>query len=193
MKTTTLLLSTFLFSQLLFAQMSVQERAIRTERAVKIGKELSQKLLQTLQKNLKTHMKKGGPLAAIKFCNLNASSLTSKVQNQFGSGVTVRRVTLKTRNRANTPTKMDKTMLETFKALSKLQTLPPYLMLEKKHSFTYYQPLIINKPVCLKCHGNIEKSSELASFLHEHYPEDQALGYKLKDLRGAIVVDIPNK
>jgi len=193
MKISLLLLSLLLFTQTLFAEMTVQERAIKTQRAVKIGKEVSQKLLQTLQKNLKRHMKKGGPLAAAKFCNINATKLTLEVQKQFNAGIKVRRVSLKTRNSSNTPTKMDDTILETFKALSKLQTLPPYLMLEKKHSFTYYQPLIINNAVCLKCHGDIKKASALANFLKQHYPQDKALGYKLKDLRGAIVVDIPHK
>jgi len=43
---------------------------------------------------------------------------------------------------------------------------------------------------CLKCHGDISKNKELSDFMHEYYPEDKAVGYKMGDLRGAILVEI---
>lgn len=173
--------------------MSNQERAIKTQRAVGIAKEASQSLLKSLKKNLKTHMKRGGPLTAIKYCNLNAIRLTKEVQKKLSQGVLIRRVSLKTRNSSNKATQIDKTILETFEALNKMKTLPPYLMLEKEKSFTYYQPLSIKNPICLKCHGTLKKNSELALFLDKYYPNDKARGYKLNDIRGAIVVEVPHK
>jgi hypothetical protein len=69
--------------------------------------------------------------------------------------------------------------------------LPPFLVENvDANTIKYYKPLSINTDVCLKCHGDISKNSELSKFIDDHYPSDKARGYGLNDLRGAIVVTI---
>jgi hypothetical protein len=40
---------------------------------------------------------------------------------------------------------------------------------------------------CLICHGT-QISTQTKSMLDTHYPNDQAIGYKLGDIRGAFTV-----
>ena len=42
-------------------------------------------------------------------------------------------------------------------------------------------------PPCLACHGATEQlSEEVQTYLTEHYPNDQAVGYAVGDLRGVF-------
>jgi len=54
------------------------------------------------------------------------------------------------------------------------------------------RPIFIAAPVCLQCHGEPAKLAPgVAEALKELYPDDQATGYSLGDLRGAISIRIP--
>ncbi len=162
------------------------------ESIVKTGNEVSTALMQTLGKNLKQHLKSDGPLGAATFCSTQAFPLTDKVSTQYGKEISLKRISLKERNPANAAQGSEKAILE---ALQKLQNsgvvLPKYLV-ERVDDTTakYYKPLSINKGVCLKCHGDISGNAKLADFMKSSYPNDKATGYKMGDLRGAIVVTI---
>ncbi len=61
-----------------------------------------------------------------------------------------------------------------------------------KQVFRYMRPIFIADPVCLQCHGQPDKLGPgVAEALKELYPEDQATGYVVGDLRGAISVKVP--
>ncbi len=162
------------------------------ESIVKTGNEVASTLIQTLGKNLKQHLKSEGPLGAATFCASQAFPLTDKVSAQYGREISIKRISLNERNPANAAKGSEKTILE---ALQKLQdsgvVLPKYLV-ERVDTATakYYKPLHINKGVCLKCHGDISDNAKLADFIKSSYPNDKATGYKMGDLRGAIVVTI---
>jgi len=159
---------------------------------VKTGQEVSTTLLKTLGKNLKQHMKSGGPIAAAKFCNSDAYSLTLQVDKSFGKEISVKRISSKTRNSANQAVGNEKQVLASLEGLNQAGVILPPFVVERVTTDTYkfYKPLLINKQVCLKCHGNISKNPKLASFLQEAYPQDKATGYSMGDLRGLIVVTI---
>ena len=55
----------------------------------------------------------------------------------------------------------------------------------------YAEPLVI-QPVCLTCHG-AEVGPEIKAAIAERYPQDQATGYKLGELRGVIWAELPAK
>jgi len=158
---------------------------------VQTGQKASSQLLKTLGSNLKKHMKAGGPMEAAEFCITNAYPLTDKLNSDLGSDVSVKRVSLKYRNPANAPREDEAVVLTAFESLQKEGVmLPPYLVKQvDKETYKYYKPLTINKGVCLKCHGVI-KNSELSAKIAKNYPHDKATGYKLGDLRGAIVVTV---
>ena len=159
---------------------------------VKTGQEVSSALLQTLGKNLKQHMKAEGPIGAAEFCSTKAYALTADVDEHFGADVQVKRVSLKERNPANQAEGKEKTILQSLENLQNSGVVLPEYLVERvnKETYKYYKPLLINKQVCLQCHGDIRENPKLSQFLEKTYPHDKATGYKFGDLRGAIVVTI---
>ncbi len=159
---------------------------------IKTGQKVSKTLLQTLGKNLKKQMKAGGPMAAAEFCTTKAYALTGSIDAKYGKDVTVKRISLKERNPANKPQGEEKVILESLDNLQKNGViLPPYLVARtNKDTYQFYKPLLINKQVCLKCHGDIAKNQKLSQYLAKTYPHDKATGYSMGDLRGAVVITV---
>ncbi|MBN2894303.1 MAG: DUF3365 domain-containing protein [Campylobacterales bacterium] len=155
------------------------------------GQKASSALLGELGGNLKKELEKGGALGAAKFCSHSAFELTQSVAAKQGQGVQIKRVSLKNRNAANAPLKDEAIVLE---SLEKLHVegvmLPEYLVKQvDADTYKFYKPMLINKEVCLKCHGVVTDAA-LKAELHSTYPTDKAMGYKSGDLRGAVVVTI---
>ncbi len=187
---------TLIFTSLLFLNsLLIADQHARSEekmdKIIQKGDEVSSDLVKTLGKNLKARMKSEGPIGAARFCNLKAYDLTQKVGSKYGKGVSVKRISLKYRSPANKPEGSEKDILLALQALQDNGVFLPKQVVQEldQDRVKFYKPLIISKAVCLKCHGNISKS-EVGSFMKEHYPEDRALGYKMGDLRGAVVVTI---
>ena len=161
------------------------------KQVVQTGKKSSQLLLKTLGKNMKKNMKAGGPMKALDFCSQEAYNLTEKVNKQLPKGVHVKRISMKFRNPANQPAADETIVLEALQKLKNANVILPKQIVQKVdgNTYKYYKPLVINKKVCLKCHGDI-KDVELRRAIEERYPIDKATHYKMGDLRGAIVVTI---
>ena len=159
-------------------------------KVVKIGNHASKLLLKTLGGQLKAHMKKGGPKEALGFCSMHAVDLTAKVDRELGKNVSIKRITLKPRNPANEATGDEKAVLQALETLHRNHVRLPHHLIEKTPTgYKYYKPLKISKKVCLKCHGS-HLDPALEAELDKRYPTDKARGYKMGDLRGAIVVTI---
>jgi len=157
---------------------------------INTGDKLSKELLNKLSSKLKYEMKTNGLLAAASFCNTNAHILTEEVNLHQLEGITVKRISLKERSAANIPLEDETKALQSLQVLLNEKKLPAYVIEESPQSYKYYKPLLIQQEACLKCHGNITETHELSEFLKENYPQDKARGYKMGDLRGAIVVEI---
>ena len=155
------------------------------------AKTTSQLLLKTLGSNMKKNMEAGGPMQALDFCSKEAYNLTEKVNKGLPKGVSVKRITLKARNSANSAQKDETTVLEALAKLQSANVVLPKMLIEKVDANTYkvYKPLVINKKVCLKCHGDIQ-NKKLKAEIEKRYPADKATHYKMGDLRGAIVTTI---
>ena len=103
---------------------------------------------------------------------------------------TPKSITLKPRNPANEAHGDERKVLEALQTLNEAHVkLPAHLVQKTEQGYRYYKPLLINKKVCLKCHGT-DIAPKLKAELDKKYPTDKARGYKMGDLRGAIVVDI---
>jgi len=159
---------------------------------VKTGQEASTTLLKTLGKNLKSEMKRGGPMAAVKFCSTKAYALTASVDKKFGKDISIKRISLKERNPDNKAQGQEHAILTAMDTMQKNGVILPEYFVERinKDTYKYYRPLTINKQVCLKCHGDVAKNEKLATYLDVTYPHDKATGYNLGDLRGAVVITI---
>jgi hypothetical protein len=159
---------------------------------VQTGKEATKLLLETLQKNMQEHMKNGGVMDALNFCSNEASALTQKVNSQLPQGIATKRVSLKFRNPENEAQNDEKKILSMYEELQNTDQKMPEFSVEKidEHTFKFYKPLTINKPVCLICHGDLSLNQPLKKAIVDKYPLDKAFDYKLNDLRGAVVVTI---
>ena len=176
-------------SLLLAAPVNKKEAELAS--AIELGNKGSKLLLQTLGKNMKKSMGKGGVMKALDFCSNEAYSLTEKVNQQLPNGVRVQRISAKYRSPANKPTQKELAVLKSFETMKELNIILPKYVMEQvdTHTYKYYKPLLINKKVCLKCHGVI-KDIDLKREIAGKYPLDTALGYKMGDLRGAVIVTI---
>jgi nitrate reductase cytochrome c-type subunit len=154
------------------------------------------KLKTTLQTQLKSNLKKGGPQQAATFCSNKALNITHTVNTSFANDTKIRRISLKYRNTLNSPKSDEAIVLQQMqKDFDNGKKLEPFIV---KHVFkdTYkvYKPIFINKGVCLKCHGDVQHRDEKAyKVISTDYPNDKAINYKMNDLRGAFVVTIVKK
>ena len=179
--------TSFLVSLILSSALCAQEIP---QGIIDTGNKLSKTLLQQLGSKLKNEIKTNGLISAAQFCNNNALTLTEEVNLAQIEGQSVKRISLKERNLANAPKSDEAIVLQNMQKMLASKTLPPYIIEKEGKTYKYYKPLVINKGVCLKCHGDISKNKELSDFMHEYYPEDKAVCYKIDDLRGAILVEI---
>lgn len=177
------LFTPLLLTATLFAQEIPQD-------VIDTGEKASSELLKNLGSKLKHEIKTNGIISAVRFCNTNALTLTEEVNLHQVKGVSIKRISLKERNPANTPSADEANALQKMQALLDTQKLSTHYVEETDNAYKYYKPLVITKEVCLKCHGDINKNPKLADFIKESYPEDKATGYKMGDLRGAILVEI---
>jgi len=161
------------------------------ESVIKTGNKSSKILLKTLGKNMKHHMQKGGVFKALDFCSNEAYTLTEEVNQKLPNGVRVKRISRKFRSPVNAPKGNEAAILKSFEDMKNLNVILPKYVIEQvdAHTYKYYKPLVINKKVCLKCHG-VLKDIELKRAIAQRYPLDSAMKYKMGDLRGAVVVTI---
>jgi hypothetical protein len=161
--------------------------ALAAERAESAGKALAGRLEERVLRALT----EGGPVGAVDACHLEAPGLTAEVSR--GRGVRAGRSSLRLRNPANAGPDWVQAWL-TAQGERPAEGLAPVVQVastaEGKVS-RRIQPIAI-KPPCLLCHGEpAQVAPEVRAALRERYPQDQALGYRLGDLRGALWVEIP--
>jgi len=185
------LLGTTFFVAALLAN-PYENRSEEIDAVKAVGQKASAALLKSLGGNLQKHLQSGGPMEAFSFCSDYAYTLTEAVDQSLGAEVNIKRISLKYRNPANAPQGSEKAILSSLQTLQDNGVVLPDSVVEVVGDgvYKYYKPLLINKEACLKCHGDIDKIPTLAKAIRERYPEDTATGYRMNDLRGAIVVTV---
>jgi len=142
---------------------------------------------QALKQELMAAMAEGGPVRAVAVCSERAPALAQAASTD---GWRLRRVGTKTRNITNSPSKADGEALDRLLA----DATAPFVRSDGAGDgdvhWRHYVPLRV-EAACLLCHGQkAGMSSELQQALAARYPQDDAVGYALGDLRGAIVVEM---
>ncbi len=188
-----IILATLTSSLLLGApvtKLTKEEKQIKE--TVELGEKSSKMLLDTLGKNIKKHMEKGGVMKAFDFCSEEAFNITKKTNKQLQKNVSVKRISSKYRSPANTPKSDEAAVLKSFESMIKANKVLPEYVVKKVDSLTYkyYKPLVIKDKACLECHGKVSKNIDLRRKIAKVYPLDRAVGYEMGDLRGAIVVTV---
>ncbi len=127
----------------------------------------------------------GGPVAAVAACQTLAPEIADEHSN---ANWKIGRTSLKTRNSDNAPDAWERSVLEQFaqraangedaKTISYAETVNGQFRLMKA---------IPLQEGCLGCHGS-EIKPAIAAALNEKYPNDQATGYSVGDIRGAFTL-----
>lgn len=144
-------------------------------------KQLAVQLQQTLKKSMKTD----GPQAAIKVCNTQAPEIAATLSE---GDWTVGRTSLKWRNPGNQPNDWETSVMQSFAEQLKAGADPKTLEATKTEGDRfYYMKAIPTGGVCLACHGD-NIAQPIAAQLDQLYPDDQARGFQMGELRGAFTL-----
>ncbi|MCW5555460.1 MAG: DUF3365 domain-containing protein [Verrucomicrobiae bacterium] len=161
--------------------------------AIKRGKAVAAETFALLSANLQSAIQSGGVSNALPFCSLAASPLTASMAEKHG--VTLKRVTHKPRNPTAKADAEELAVLQAFEAALITTTNPPAPFATNLVSgqATFFAPIVINNELCLKCHGEPGRDISIAdlAIIRQHYPQDQATGFRFGQLRGAWRIDFP--
>ncbi len=152
------------------------------------------KLGKALKAELQAAMRDDGPVGALQVCNVEAVPITETISAE--EGVLVGRTSLKPRNPANAPDEWEAATLEQFELRKekgeKAGDLEAWTIVtdEGGHRTFRYMKAIGTMPMCLKCHGR-RLSDDVQAKIDGLYPDDQAVGFKAGDLRGAFTLQLP--
>ena len=148
---------------------------------------------ETLKGKMQMAMKAGGPLNAIKVCNADAPGIATDMSNK--KGWDVGRTSLKIRSAANAPDAWETKVLNDFEKQKAEGADPKKLehyevVTENGKKVFRYMKAIPTGEVCTNCHGDSIDPAVKAK-LEELYPNDQATGFKVGDIRGAFTITQP--
>lgn len=139
----------------------------------------------TLGGTLKASMQKDGPVAAIAVCNTEAPAIASQLSTD---GWQVARTSLKIRNPDNAADAWETQVLEDFSARMAAGEDPARLEASVTENGEFrYMKAIPTAGLCLTCHG-AELAPAVEAKLAQLYPQDQARGFNVGDLRGAFTL-----
>lgn len=151
---------------------------------------LSALLGSRLRSELQTAIAAGGPVNAIAVCHERALPIASELGAE--SGWTLGRTSLRVRNPANAPDAWESATLTAFAARIGAGEAPAALQAHTvvtgagTPEFRYLKA-IVTQDVCTVCHGTAV-APELMAHINRLYPDDQAIGFRTGELRGAFTL-----
>ena len=154
-------------------------------------------LLGQLGQKLKAAMSTDGPVAAVSVCKESAPAIARQLS--IANDAKVTRVGTRVRNQnMGIPNAWQKEALTQFEIRlaqgEKAADIEYWQVADNGHgkSELRYAKAIAIQPQCLSCHGSAQDiAAPLAEKLRIEYPNDQATGYSVGQLRGAVVVTRP--
>lgn len=171
----------------------VPDRAVAIDSgSLAMAKDAANALGGDLVQMLTGELERGGPAAAIAVC---ADSAQVRSNRHGTPGVAIRRVGTRVRNPLNAPDAADQVALDAFAAaIAGNRPLPDTAFVvttaQGTRELRYLRAIRVQE-MCLACHGNPDSiAPAVRSVLVSRYPEDQATGYSVGQLRGAISVRI---
>lgn len=157
---------------------------IPRDEAVKLAREAAQDAFAQLSGELAKAIEEGGPVAAIPICSEKAQPLVAEVASRRQLGL--RRLSDRPRNPQQQASGTDLATIESFRTAIQNKTAPEPAVVETPDGSTLVRlPIIVSQPLCLQCHGtDADIADDTRAAIRKLYPEDQATGYQLNDLRG---------
>jgi hypothetical protein len=158
------------------------------------AKAIIQEFFGNLQGELQTAIQSGGPASAVTICNAKAPGIATDMSAQ--TGWNVGRTSLKLRNPGeNAPDAWEQAVLLQFEerkaAGESVETMAYAETTEENGAKTFrFMKAIPTAELCLTCHGT-DLVPEVAAEINKSYPNDQATGFALGDIRGAFTLSKP--
>lgn len=138
-----------------------------------------------LQTELKGAIKSGGLEAGIKVCHSRAPQIANELST---NGWEIARTSLKARNEGNKPDEWEYAVLQDFDTRYQAGEAHTTLVATANEADSFrLMKAIPTGQLCLACHGS-SVAPEVQASINAHYPNDQATGYTLNDLRGAFTL-----
>ncbi len=157
-----------------------QQPALQKEAA-----SIVQQFVATLKPKLKKALREGGPAHAVAVCSKTAPTLAIQLGDE--TGWSIKRVSLKARNHQTAiPDAWESAVLRQFDR-EQAAGKPVSGMIAshiEKGQYRFMKAQVV-EPVCLVCHGKVI-SPDVTAALKQYYPQDQATGYELGQVRGAF-------
>ncbi len=156
------------------------------------GDKIATQAQMALGSKLKEALQEGGPVHALEFCNVNAYPLLDDLRETYN--VSIKRASLRTRNPDDKPNDIEAQILDAYQYnIENELELNDNLQKLGDSAILFTRPISLNNGICLNCHGEVgtEINQLTLEKIEELYPEDNAKGHKLGDLRGmwSIVFD----
>jgi hypothetical protein len=159
------------------------------------GDSISSEAQRQLISSLQSAIAERGIVGAIEFCDVQALPILGEVSQKYG--VEIRRVSNRYRNPGDQPNEEENPILEAYEynAESGNKSAPNIQKFENGEVFLYTKPIVIAGGFCLSCHGDPGRdiNAETLQKLSELYPQDNAKGHKVGDLRGMWSIRIPKR
>lgn len=168
--------------------------AARADEARRLAERAADELATTLVAALGSAIATGGTDHAVTVCGDVARDVAARVAL---AGVSVRRTALRLRNPANAPDEHERAYLEaTDHALgvgrSAEASSSVVTRSDGARELRYLRPIVFPGGLCARCHGTPDEVGEdVRAALRRRYPDDQAIGFRPGDLRGAISIRVP--
>lgn len=165
--------------------------------AVESTRAMATELLNQLGQKLKATMSAEGPEAAVSVCKEVSPAIAKSLSAKHGAQMT--RVGTRVRNPAmGTPNAWQKEALAQFEgrlsqgeAAANMEYWTVADSGNGKRELRYAKAIAV-QPMCVTCHGSASDiPAALADKIRIEYPQDQATGYSVGKLRGAVVVSRP--
>lgn len=165
--------------------------SIDTTAVIEAGQKITKASFQTLSRNLQHAMSEGGVKNALEFCNVKAMPLTDSLAAHYG--IELRRASHQPRNPRNRADSLEMaTIKEYIRTIEKGGELKPATY-AKDNMITYHAPIRITNQLCLSCHGSPGTDIAKSDYetIQELYPEDEAIGFQVRELRGIWSIQFP--
>ncbi|KAB2813739.1 Tll0287-like domain-containing protein [Phaeocystidibacter luteus] len=162
---------------------------IPVEQAASEGALIADASQGALASALMKQINKDGFEGAVTFCHENALPLTDSLELIYNADI--RRTSFRFRNAGNEPDSLDVVVLSEFERIHELDSVPqPKVVETTSGTLRYYSPIFV-APVCLNCHGmpGEDLTADLHALILEEYPQDEAVGFEVGDVRGSWVIE----
>ncbi len=155
--------------------------------AQQAGRDRGAEILVAFKQELQQALREGlarGPVEAISACRERAPEIARGLS---GDGIRLGRTSHRLRNPSNVAPEWVRPILESY--LSRPSERSPRAVRLGEGRSGYAEPILL-QPLCVTCHGQ-SVAPDLAREIARLYPEDQAVGFGIGELRGVFWVEFP--